>query len=78
MLKRLAVLMGGGGPVLQFSRLDVLFVLTSGAYSERCCGCAKELKGASSDGEPGGVSMSASRSMQKSIMQCQVASEVVV
>jgi hypothetical protein len=36
MLKRLAVSMGGGGPVRQFSRLDVLFVLTSGAYSERC------------------------------------------
>lgn len=52
MLRRLAVSMGGGGPVRQFSRLEVLFVLTSGAYSERCCDCAKELKGASSGREP--------------------------
>lgn len=66
MLRRLAVSIGGGGPVRQLSRLDVLFVLTSGAYSERCCDCANESKGASSGREPGGVRASASRSMQKS------------
>ena len=74
MLRRLAVSMGGGGPVRQFSRLEVLFVLTSGAYSERCCDCAKELKGASSGREPGGVRMSANKSMSNGSMQCQMAS----